>query len=80
MFGRENPSQHQFALFVVNVNGSGLHQVSAWQPGFGSASWSPDGQWILTDNGQGDLYIVHLYGTDRHPIPLHTGPGHSVAF
>jgi Tol biopolymer transport system component len=51
VFGRENPNVHQFALFVVNADGSELHRVSAWQPDFGSASWSPDGQWILTDNG-----------------------------
>jgi Tol biopolymer transport system component len=80
VFGRENPGLHQFALFVVNADGSHLHQISAWQPDFGSASWSPDGQWILTDNGQGGLYVVHPDGTDQHPITLHTGPGTSVAF
>jgi Tol biopolymer transport system component len=80
VFGRENPSVQQFALFVVNVDGSGLRQISAWQPDFGSASWSPDGQWILTDNGQGGLYVVHPDGTGRHPILLHTGSGHAAAF
>jgi TolB protein len=80
VFGRENPALQQFALFVVNADGSDLHRVSAWQPSFGDASWSPDGQWILTDNGQGGLYVVHPDGTDQHSIPLHTGPGHSVAF
>ncbi len=75
VFGRENPNVHQFALFVVNTDGSDLHRVSAWQPDFGSASWSPDGQWILTDNAQGGLYVVHPDGTGRHPIILQTGPG-----
>ena len=75
VFGRENPNVHQFALFVVNADGSDLHRVSAWQPDFGSASWSPDGQWILTDNAQGGLYVVHPDGTGRHPIILQTGPG-----
>jgi Tol biopolymer transport system component len=80
VFGRENPSLQQFAMFVVNVNGSGLHQVSGWQLDFGSASWSPDGQWILTDNGQGGLYVVHPDGTGEHQIMLQTGPGSSFAF
>jgi hypothetical protein len=79
VFGRENPSLHQFALFVLNVNGSNLHQVSGWQPDFGSASWSPDGQWILTDNGEGRLYMVHPDGTGRHQIALATGPGSFLA-
>jgi Tol biopolymer transport system component len=70
VFGRENPSPQQFAMFVVNVNGSGLHQVSGWQLDFGSASWSPDGQWVLTDNGQGGLYVVHPDGTGEQQIML----------
>ena len=80
VFGRENPSLQQFALFIVNVNGSGLHQVTSWQPDFGSASWSPDGRWILTDNGEGRLYVVHPDGTGRHPIQLHIGPGRHLEF
>ncbi len=78
-FWRENPSLHQFALFVVNVNGSDLHQVSGWQPDFGSASWSPDGQWILTSNGEGGLYIIHPDGSDQRQITLATGPGNFLA-
>ncbi len=75
VFGRENPNVHQFALFVVNADGGDLHRVSAWQSDFGSASWSPDGQWILTDNAKSGLYVVHPDGTGRHPINLQTGPG-----
>ena len=80
VFGRNNASTNQSALFVVNVDGSGLHQISAWQPNFDSASWSPDRRWILTDNGQGDLYFVHPDGTGQHQITLQTGPGRSFAF
>jgi Tol biopolymer transport system component len=80
VFGRDNPSLQQFALFVVNVDGSDLRQISPWQSDFGSASWSPDGKWILTDNGQGGLYVVHPDGTGKHSIILQTGPGKSFAF
>src|SRR5215472_5550650 len=80
VFGRENPSLQQFALFVVNLNGSNLHQITEWQPDFDIASWSPDGKWILTDNGQGRLYVVHPDGTGRHPIQLHTDLGRHLEF
>jgi WD40-like Beta Propeller Repeat len=80
VFGRENPNVHQFALFVVNADGSDLHRVSAWQPDFGNASWSSDGQWILTDNAQGGLYVVHPDGTGEHQITPQTGSGSSLAF
>jgi Tol biopolymer transport system component len=71
VFLRENPHLHAVALFVVDVSGSRLHQITPWQPGeLPSASWSPDGNWILTDNAQGRLYLVHPDGTGRHQIPL----------
>jgi hypothetical protein len=78
VFGRENPPTQQIGLFVVNANGSDLHQISAWQPDFGTASWSPDGRWILTDNGQGELYVVRPDGTDLHPISLQVSSGHAA--
>jgi TolB protein len=80
VFFRQNASTNQSALFAVNVDGSGLHQIGAWQPSFFIASWSPDGRWILTDNGQGSLYVVHPDGTGQHQITLETGPGRAFAF
>ena len=71
MFSREDPNRHdKFANFVVGVNGGAVHQIGGWQRALDSASWSPDGQWILTDNGDGGLYVVHPDGTGRHQIPL----------
>jgi Tol biopolymer transport system component len=80
VFVRENPGLQKLGIFVVNVDGSGLRQISAWQPDVGSVSWSPDGRWILTDNGQGELYVVHPDGTGEHQIHLQTGSGHVAAF
>jgi dipeptidyl aminopeptidase/acylaminoacyl peptidase len=68
-FFRQNGPK-SFALFVVGVNGGAVHQISGWQPDMGTASWSPDGRWILTDNGQGSLYVLHPNGTNRHRISL----------
>jgi hypothetical protein len=71
VFFRQDLSRHhQFALFVVGVNGGEVDQIGPWQRDAGTASWSPDGQWILTDDAVGHLYEVHPDGTDRHVIPL----------
>jgi Tol biopolymer transport system component len=74
-FFRENPNlgHDRFALSVVSVNGGAVHRLSGWQSDFGGASWSPDGQWILTDNSRGGLYVVHPDGSGRHQIPLAVG-------
>jgi Tol biopolymer transport system component len=74
VFSREDPNRSdRFANFVVGVNGGAVHQISGWQSSLDSASWSPDGQWILTDNGRGGLYVAHPDGTGRHEIPLDVG-------
>jgi Tol biopolymer transport system component len=71
VFSRDDPNRHdQFANFVVGVNGGPVHQIGPWQSSLDGASWSPDGHWILTDNGHGSLYVVHPDGADRHQIPL----------
>jgi Tol biopolymer transport system component len=71
VFFRQDPNRHnRIALFVVGVNGGPVKQISGWQRDQGTASWSPDGQWILTDDAQGGLYVVHPDGTGRHQIPL----------
>jgi TolB protein len=75
VFNREDPyGSDRFAFFVVGVNGGPVHRISGWQPrDFGTASWSPDGQWILTNDVRGGLYAVHPDGTGRHEIPVHVG-------
>src|SRR5436305_7862605 len=75
VFARENASLHQFALFVANANGSDLHQISGWQPDFAGASWSPDGQWILTGNNEGGLSLIHPDGLGQRQIVLAPNPG-----
>jgi Tol biopolymer transport system component len=59
------------AVFVVNIDGSGLRQITPWGTG-GEPSWSPDGQWILFD-GRGFLFVVHPDGTAQRQIHLHPG-------
>jgi dipeptidyl aminopeptidase/acylaminoacyl peptidase len=66
------PPRADNALFVVNVDGSGLRQITP--SGFPlqdcAASWSPNGNWILFDSRQSKIFLVHPDGTDLHAIPL----------
>ena len=65
-FGQEN-----IALFVVNVDGTDLHRVTPWGLGAFSASWSPDGRWILF-NSNGRIWIVHPDGSGLRKIQIET--------
>ena len=68
------PDNANDALFVVNVDGSGLHQITPW--GFpdrdDGGSWSPDGSRILFSGigESGSLYTVHPDGGSLTKVPL----------
>jgi Tol biopolymer transport system component len=66
------PEKVQTALFVVNVDGSGLRRLSSWGLGGFTASWSPDGQWILFD-AKVRIWIVHPDGSGLQKILIDTG-------
>ncbi len=83
LFGRMDPTRPakaNVALFVVNLDGTGLLRITPW--GLAGycfcGSWSPDGTTILF-GGRGSLYVVHPDGTGLAKIPLATG-GFSRAF
>ncbi|MFD3400542.1 hypothetical protein ACFWUU_07710 [Kribbella sp. NPDC058693] len=87
VFVRENPNLaegHNKALFVVDTNGSRSRQITRWgQGGCCTASWSPDGRWILFDAPAPDkhaLFVVHPNGDGLHKIPLRTGESWYDAF
>jgi Tol biopolymer transport system component len=80
-FWRENPNrQGRTALFIVHVSGGPAKQITGWQGATSNtASWSPDGRWILTESDQGTIYVLHPDGTHRHPITLDV-PSRAAAF
>jgi len=74
VFGRVDParpSSTNQAVFVVNLDGSGLRRISPWvSRGFDmSAGWSPDGKTILFSSN-GSLFRVHPDGTGLAKIVL----------
>jgi Tol biopolymer transport system component len=59
------------ALFVVNVDGTGLHQITPGGFCDDDGSWSPDGKEIAFEH-QGSLFVVHPDGTGLAKLPLAT--------
>jgi Tol biopolymer transport system component len=66
------PPGNNQALFVVNLNGSGLHRITPWGFSDDDGSWSPDGSKILFEHF-GSLYTVHPDGTGLSKLSLQTG-------
>jgi Tol biopolymer transport system component len=74
VFGRRGPDfecTKKSALFVVNVDGSALRQITP--PGFcdEDGSWSPDGSKIAFEH-RGSIFTVHPDGTGLAKIALKT--------
>ncbi len=63
------------ALFVVNTDRTGLHQITPWGFAFLGYSWSPDGRWIVFQRPYGQLYLIHPDGTGLHQIPVQLPAG-----
>src|ERR1700758_568840 len=72
-------SAQQVAIFVANMDGTGVHQITpyglAHAHEFTSAQWSPDGLKIISQNHFGRLFTVHPDGSDFSPIHLQPGTG-----
>jgi Tol biopolymer transport system component len=74
VFGRVGPDNSctkTSALFVVNVDGTGLHQITPGGWCDDDGSWSPDGTKIAFEHS-GSLFTVHPDGTGLAKIPLAT--------
>lgn len=74
----------QFALFVANMDGTGLRQITPYGLIFGHeigwSHWSPDGKQIISATKHGRLFVVRLDGTGLTPIHLQTDTTRYFAF
>jgi Tol biopolymer transport system component len=64
------PTANQ-ALFVVNVDGTGLHRITPRSVGRERESWSPDGRTILFGD-HCSIFLVNPDGSDLRKLPLDT--------
>jgi dipeptidyl aminopeptidase/acylaminoacyl peptidase len=67
----------QSAIYVVNVDGSGVHRITPWGFCDGEGSWSLDGTRIAFVKPDGSIFTVHPDGTGLAQLPLAT---HSRSF
>ena len=71
VFGRSDQNGDPIGLFVVNVNGTGLKQITPKRSSPGD--WSPQGNEIvfsqrLTPDVHSSIWVVHANGTGLHKI------------
>ena len=80
---QESPDA-EAAVFTVNVDGTGLKQLTPWKLRCGDPDWSPDGSMIICathppyhfDVGQGELYAMKPDGSGLRTLTKYgpTGP------
>jgi TolB protein len=84
VFVRQGVSSELSALFVVNLDGSGLRQLTPWELDAIDPSWSPDGTTILFQSGDNccddplaEVYVIGADGTSLtllSSVPVPTSP------
>jgi Tol biopolymer transport system component len=87
VFGRVDPDDHhcttRSALYVVNLDGSGLHRITPWGFCDDDGSWSPDGSEIAFASAPGhqpsNIFLVHPDGTRLMQLPIKVLPGDGFA-
>src|SRR5436190_6585607 len=79
-------SRNLAALFVVNVDGTGLRRLTAWDLSARTPSWSPDGSGIVFASGDlvapqgGRSSQIFVIGTDGSGLRQLTSSDTAVTF
>jgi TolB protein len=73
-FGRTvfHDCSNRSAIYVVNVDGTGLRRITPWGFCDDDGSWSPDGSRIAFVKPNGSIFTVHPDGTGLAQLPLMT--------
>jgi TolB protein len=67
------------AIFTINADGSGVHQLTDWSLNGSNPDWSPDGRLIVfrsvspTKDQHGNLYTIHPDGTGLKRLTSYGG-------
>ena len=78
---KQAPPANLSALFVVNVDGSGLRRLTPWRDGLtGTPSWSPDGTVIVfrgdsafgASDAPGQLFLIRPNGSHLRQLTFET--------
>jgi dipeptidyl aminopeptidase/acylaminoacyl peptidase len=92
-FVANNPSENLFEIYVINIDGSGLVQLT--QGGAINPAWSPDGRQIAfasakdVQDDDAEIYVMNVDGTDAARItenpaldvqPTWSPDGQQIAF
>jgi Tol biopolymer transport system component len=62
-----NPPGRTSRLYVINVDGAGLRQLTGDETPVVGPAWSPDGQWIVFTR-RDDLWLVRPDGSEAHRL------------
>jgi hypothetical protein len=82
--GRDPFRAQQVGIFIANMDGSDVKEVVPYGVAqgheFANASWSPDGERIISSTRQGLLFTVHPDGSGLRIIHLEVGTQRYFAF
>ena len=69
-------------LFVVDLDGTNLRQLTATPLEDAAGDWSPDGQWIAFegDTGGGCIYRIHPDGTNVERLTIGCSQGIAIHY
>ncbi|MDP9299552.1 MAG: hypothetical protein M3P43_01420 [Actinomycetota bacterium] len=84
-FERYSAQRDQHAIFIVRIDGTGLHRITPWHRDAAEPDWSPAGRWIAFRTHEpsdevGDIGLVRPNGKNLHLITSGRGKWASCSF